>query len=362
MQSRSLYSKLRSPVKKIFLITLFWTLLSVFQFLFGYSRLEQFDCVPDNISSLLFGIILAGIIVGLIGGSFIVFYWENWLRTKSYGRSLFNIFLSYTFIYFFVSVITGMFYQSAQLNLSLFHKEVWQQIWLDISGINNAQNFLFWLSVFIITLITLMVNDKFGPGVFVSFLRGRYFHPKREDRIFMFLDLRGATTIAEQLGEEQYFNFLRDVYKDATPGILNSKGEIYQYVGDEIVVSWNRDSGTKDANCLQCFFDIQQSFLNRASYYQENYNEIIPDFKAGLHYGFVMVGEIGIVKRDIAYSGDVLNTTSRIEGKCNELNVNILLSNNLLEVLGSLPNTFKSKKIGEISLRGKQSEVILYTV
>ena len=140
----------------------------------------------------------------------------------------------------------------------------------------------------IFTLIALLVNDKYGPGIFVSFLLGKYFHPKREERIFMFLDLRGATTIAEQLGESKYFNFLKDVFRDATPEILSSKGEIYQYVGDEIVISWKKDSGTLNANCLQCFFDIQQKLLDKASYYRENYNGIVPEFKAGLHFGFVI--------------------------------------------------------------------------
>jgi adenylate cyclase len=178
----------------------------------------------------------------------------------------------------------------------------------------------------------------------------------------MFLDLRGATTIAEQLGERRYFNFIKDVFRDSTPEILKSKGEIYQYVGDEIVISWKKDIGTLNANCLQCFFDIQQRLLDNASYYRENYDGIVPEYKAGLHFGFVMVGEIGIVKRDIAYSGDVLNTAARIESKCNELGVNILFSKALLVGLGSLPNPFKPREIGEIDLRGKQHSLMLYTV
>ena len=133
-------------------------------------------------------------------------------------------------------------------------------------------------------------------------------------------------------------------------------------VGDEIVVSWKKDSGMENANSLQCFFDIQQFFLKKASYYRETYDGIVPEFKAGLHYGFVMAGEIGVVKRDIAYSGDVLNTTARIQSKCNELGVNILISKYLLDTLGVLPELFKPKALGEISLRGKQETVMLYTV
>jgi len=344
----SLRNKLKSQAEKIVWITLFWIVISVFKFLSSYATLLRFNCDLKGLSpnSFLLGSIITGLIAGLIGGSSMVFFWEKWLRTQSYGWSLLNIFWSYTLIYLLVATISEMFFNASQLNVSF----------------NQVQNYLFWLFVIIITLIALLVNDKYGPKVFKSFVLGKYFHPKREERIFMFLDLRGSTSIAEKLGEVQYFNFLKDLFKDATPGILNTKGEIYQYVGDEIVISWKIESGTENTNCIQCFFDIQQSFLDKSSYYKETYSGIVPDFKAGLHYGFVMVGEIGIVKRDIAYSGDVLNTTARIQSKCNELGVNILLSKYLLDKIGSLPNPFNSVAIGEIQLRGKQKAVILYTV
>ena len=216
--------------------------------------------------------------------------------------------------------------------------------------------------IVIVTLIALLVNDKYGPGVFASFLLGKYFQPKREERIFMFLDLRGSTSIAEKLSEDQYFNFLKDAYKDATPAILNSKGQIYQYVGDEIVVTWNKDNGSENANALRCYYDIQRRFKEKMDYYKNRYNGRVPHFKAGLHYGYVMAGEIGIVKRDIAYSGDVLNTASRIQSKCNDLNVNILISKYLLDLLGSLPAFYNPRKVGDISLRGKEESMVLYTV
>ena len=229
-------------------------------------------------------------------------------------------------------------------------------------SIVQLQTYLFWLFVVIATLIALQVNDKYGPGVFLSFILGKYFHPQREERIFMFLDLRGSTTIAEHLGERLYFNFLKDLFKDATPGILDSQGEIYQYVGDEVVVSWKREPGTLHANCLKCFFSIQKHLLKRKPYYQKTYDGVVPEFKAGLHCGFVMVGELGIIKREIAYSGDVLNTTARIQSKCNELGVNILLSKYLLEKLRSLPKSLIPKAVGEMTLRGKHQAVMLYTV
>mgnify|MGYP001827954285 CR=1 FL=1 len=364
MKSIPFQPKLKGQVKKIMWITICWTLISMLQFFTVYATLLSLKCSMTELNPVRYftGSILVGLSAGPLGGTLIVLYWEKWLRTKSYKSSLLHIFFSYTLLYFIVTAISQLFMNAGQLNFPFFHSMTWQALWSDISSFNLLSNYLFWLFVVILTLIALLVNDKYGPGVFVSFLMGKYFHPRREKRIFMFLDLRGSTTIAEKLGEDRYFNFLKDVYRHVTPEILNSRGEIYQYVGDEIVISWNEDSGTKNANSLQCFFAIQRLLSDKASYYKEHYNGIVPVFKAGLHYGFVMAGEIGIVKRDIAYSGDVLNTTARIQSKCNELGVTILISKYLLDKLELLSTPFKPTVVGEMALRGKQQTVMLYTV
>ena len=364
MKRKSYPSQLKSKLEKIMWICLFWILISLLQFFNGYSTMIylEFDISELDPIPFMAGAVFTGLIAGLIGGSTMVFFWEQWLRTKSYGSSLLSIFWSYTLVFFTVALLTGLFFHAGQLHTHVFDIRVWNEAWQDSFSAGQVQNYIFWLLVVIITLIGLLVNDKYGPGIFVSFLLGRYFHPRREDRIFMFLDLKGSTTIAEKLGEERYFNFLKDTYSDATPGILESKGEIYQYVGDEIVVSWKPDSGKENINALQCFFDIQQRLLDRSAYYRAHYAGILPEFKAGLHYGFVTAGEIGVVKRDIVYSGDVMNTTARIQGKCNELGVNILLSKSLLDKLGTLQNLFEPTEMGQIALRGKQDAMMLYTV
>ena len=93
--------------------------------------------------------------------------------------------------------------------------------------------------------------------------------------------------------------------------------------------------------------------------YMDRYG-LIPEFKAGLHYGQVTAGEIGIIKRDITFSGDVLNTTSRIQSQCNQHKVPILSSNELLDELELI--NYKQIKIGSIVLKGKEEAVELSTV
>lgn len=179
------------------------------------------------------------------------------------------------------------------------------------------------------------------------------------ERIFMFLDITSSTSIAEKLGHVKYFELLNDFFNDLANPIEEHDGEIYQYVGDEVVVSWPLEDGINRANCLNCFFDIVDTIDNLSYRYLDRY-ELVPSFKAGMHFGKVSTGTIGTLKKEIIYTGDVLNTTSRIEGQCNSHNVNLLLSKDLLS---KIPNEdeFEFVEIGEISLRGKSSYVTLFT-
>ena len=357
--------KFRRHLVKIFWITIGWTSVSLYQFFSGYNTIQDptFKCDLSGIElgTFLKGTLITGLTAGILGGTVVVVIWEKWLRSKSYGWALFSMLWSYSLIYFFVALIGELFFQTSFLELPIGDIRVWKTAFEQIFYIGNLSNYLFWLVIILGTLLILQVNDKYGPGVFAQFLKGRYFNPQKEERIFMFLDLRSSTTIAEKLGDSQYFKFLSDVFKFSTPPILNSKGEIYQYVGDEIVISWKTSKGTENANCLNCFFSIKQELSTKNDYFIKTYG-IIPEFKAGLHYGEVVVGEIGVVKREIAYSGDVLNTTSRIQSQCNSFGVNILLSEILLNKLSLKSKNFITKMMGDILLRGKEQSIALYTV
>ncbi len=354
-------SRSKTLMIKVLWITFFWFLASNFFLFIERSVVTTYGCNPIyDFMDLFIANTLAALMAGLMGGAFVLFVMEKWLRDLPYLKAILYIFLSYTLIYYIIATVASSYLSIQYLNKPAFSLEVNTEVWNYLTSGGSFRSYIIWLFITLATLIVLLVNDKYGPGVFSDFLLGKYFKPKREERIFMFLDLRSSTTIAEQLGEEKYFNFIKDVFKDATPGILGSKGEIYQYVGDEIIVSWKMENGQTNANCLRCFFDVQQTLIRKADYYFEKYN-IKPEFKAGLHYGFVMAGEVGVVKRDIAFSGDVLNTTARIQDKCNELNVNILFSKYLLDKLALPPLDFEPRKMGDMLLRGKNETVVLYT-
>src|SRR5690606_8908104 len=111
---------------------------------------------------------------------------------------------------------------------------------------------------------------------------------------------------------------------------------------------------------VRCFFDIKAMIAKKGPIYQKRYG-LVPSFKAGFHPGDVVAGEVGIVKRDITYSGDVLNTAARILGKCGELEEEILVSSELLSLL-DIPPQFHCRLLGNLPLRGKQREVTIHSL
>jgi adenylate cyclase len=220
--------------------------------------------------------------------------------------------------------------------------------------------FLQWTLLMAATMLLVRLNDQFGSGA-QSFLLGRYFKPKQELRIFMFLDMRSSTAIAEEIGDTRYFQLLNEVYADITDPVIYSEGDIYQYVGDEISVSWQLHRGVKGQRCLKCFFAIREKLQRRAEHYRKRYG-IAPVFKAGFHYGQVTTGEIGLVKKQTIFSGDAVNTAAHIQAACNEHHVDNLMSKDLLDVLLLPRDKWNVRSMGEVPLKGKRRTVALYTI
>lgn len=204
------------------------------------------------------------------------------------------------------------------------------------------------------------INRLLGQNALLNFILGRYHHAVEEERVFMFLDLKSSTAIAEKLGHSRYHEFLNDFFYDITPPIVENKGEIYQYVGDEVVVTWKKRHGVEEANCIKCYFQIVATMQLLGDRYRDRYG-CVPEFKAGFHLGKVIAGIIGDIKRDIVFHGDTVNTASRIRSECSVLGKNMLLSGELLRMI-EIDEVLTPESIGRIKLRGKEEEIELFSI
>lgn len=210
-----------------------------------------------------------------------------------------------------------------------------------------------------LSILILEISDKYGPGGIRNLLRGRYNKPRKENRIFVFLDINDSTTIAERIGHDKYFNMLKDFFADITEPILANGGHIYQYVGDEVVICWINTPANK-RRCLKFLKQATLAIKRKEKYYLSHY-EVAPSFKAGIHAGDVTAGYIGIVKKDLVFSGDTLNTTARIRSKCHDLKKPFVASNEFLQDF-RMPHPFTADEIGEISLKGREEKEKLFAV
>jgi adenylate cyclase len=216
------------------------------------------------------------------------------------------------------------------------------------------------LVIYGLLIFFLQVNRLLGEGVLWKFMRGKYHKPREEERIFMFLDMKSSTTIAEQLGHVRFYALLNELFHEISFPVLQTKAEIYQYVGDEVVLTWEVKNGLENSNCLKTFFMFQENLQRNSDTYLKNFG-VRPQFKAGLHFGKVISAQIGDLKREIVYNGDVLNTTSRIQDECNRFQRDCLVSGNLMRRLKET-NGFQWEKIGTVTFRGKETEVELFSV
>lgn len=315
---------------------------------------------PYDFESFVFIFLCLVTGTGLLIGTFEILYLSRRFVQQSLVKKIIYKTAIYLALIIFFLLISSAISNALELQTSLFNQHVLRNVWVFVTTFAFLSAVIYIATIIIVTLFYSEVSINLGQEVLHNFITGKYHTPIQEERIFMFLDMKSSTTIAEKLGHVKYFEMLGQYYTDLSNPILNHLGEIYQYVGDEVIVSWKLQNGLPNNNCLQCFFAMKDILNKESDKYHKKFG-ISPTFKAGLHYGTVTTGEIGVIKKDIIFTGDVLNTTARIQGLCNELEVSLIVSGPLLEKL-DYKAQYRVKELGEKELKGRDEKIELFTV
>lgn len=351
----------RSFKLKWFFMALFiWTLLD----LFVYNRWQVYSTyITDNLLEAPRYIIKITWVVLSLGYNvllgWLMFYVVPGIKERKHpiAKRLVKFGLMFSAI-FAVSII-------AYLSLILFSKNI------DIRDIFHRGGALIYQSnylvdgVFIKCLIVLLtqlfyqLGQKYTPGFFIHMLLGRYSAPRTEDRIIMFIDLKDSTPISEQLGHKKYFLFIKEFIYEVSNAALQCNGDIYQYVGDEVIITWAKEPDN-NMKCIQVLISVRKALQSKAQYFKQEYG-FVPEFRAGIHVGEVTVGEIGVVKKDLAMSGEAMNTTARIRSACSELNYKHIVSEKYFDYTNL--KDWQGESLGEIQLKGlEKKNLTLYAL
>ena len=221
----------------------------------------------------------------------------------------------------------------------------------------------FFAAAFVASLLVGAVYELtrlVGSRVLFNVALGRYRTPAREARVLMFLDLAGSTTLAESMGELRVQNLLTRFFYDIDAAIVAHGGEVHAYVGDEVIVTWSLDEKMSGGRCIDCFFAIADAIAEKADSYRQEFG-MVPTFRAGLHAGAVVISECGSSRRQLAYFGDTVNVTARLQEHCKEAGRNLLVSADLLSHLRPKPDILV-EPLGQAQLRGRAAAIEVFAV
>lgn len=315
-----------------------------------------FDILQKNMITAT----VAGLVIGMVTGLPELYFFQRYFQNKSFLKLILTKLLVYFISIFFISVIMAFLYLS--LFRGLAHIEAVQSV-VKLLNTNGFYHLLMigMLLSFGINFILIMEN-KIGRGVFSAILMGKYYKPKEENRIFLFVDLKSSTKMAEQLGHVKYSQLLQQCFMDLSDLIIQHRGSIYQFVGDEVVITWKAKKARNFAYSIRLFFAYKDLLENKSDDYRSRFG-VHPSFKGAIHTGEVMVAEVGgNIKSEIAYHGDVLNTASRMMELCKFYKKDLIISESVNRNLVPGDCDVDIMLQGEIQLRGKKSKVSLFSV
>lgn len=351
---------LKHNIKEIALIALAWIIITLF-FLF-----IKFYDIPDSC------------LVDVYGSQFTIS--KKYIFIVSFGISIpLGIILGIFHTYVYPSLRRKKLYVVITLRVLVFcllvlsYYSVFYVLVEDESIVLNAYPYHFFRKDTAQPIIVYALTLEFLATTFITLRRGlgenylsrlvknTYGNPKEEKRVFMFLDLEDSTPFAKKIGHLNYSKFIQDCFWDLSDVVLMYQAEIYQFVGDEAVITWKVNDDFDFLKCIDLYYTYASVLENKSKYYANNYNHI-PKFRCAIHFGTVSTAVVGNYKREIAYHGDVLNLCSRIQSRCKSSASDVLISENFARLIKPTQTTYKLEKVILEGLEGVEQSQISYKV
>lgn len=182
---------------------------------------------------------------------------------------------------------------------------------------------------------------------------------ENRDIAVLFVDIRGFTTMSENMEPEQVVAILNKYLNLTTNAIFKNKGTLDKFVGDATMAVFNSpfdlDDYTFRAVCAAK--DIVDGSKELEEKLMKEFGRSI-GFGVGVNCGPAVVGNIGCEFRmDFTAIGDTVNTAARLEA--NAKRGQVLISDTVYE---RVKERVEVEEVGEIPLKGKSKGVFVYSV
>jgi adenylate cyclase len=220
--------------------------------------------------------------------------------------------------------------------------------------------FLYSAAVSVLFNFGFAITNLIGARSLLNFLTGRYHAPVEENRFVLFVDIAGSTGLAESLGGLAIHRLLDRTFRLLTLSVVDYRGEVLNYVGDEVIVTWPEREGSVDCRPLRCFLAMRDGLARAAGQFEREFS-VVPRIRGSLHFGPVIIGEIGDVKRAIVFNGDVMNTAARLEELSRQVDGGFLASRAAMQRFSSAP-PFAVRDLGRLPIRGRADGIDVVSI
>lgn len=352
---------------------LFYIAFGVFQFTLGlniYFAMWYLGTATEAVSWSFDRLTFVNHVILANGCSILISAFMSWLSRTS--LLAFGIYYKRNTSYRFLAVWAGsmllftLLYGFALTVYFHLHYALIEAVKLSmayISSYNFLSLLIYYFTLGLVVLAFLNLWRRIGSfSKLFHHLLDAYVGPIQEKRGFMFIDLNHSTAIAESLGHERYSQLIRECFKLLDQLLKKAPDlEVYQYVGDEAVLSWDFNKLPTADQAVDLFIHFKKRIAGNTFYFQKEYG-CVPQFKCGMHGGMVIKTQIGRSSMHMAYHGDVVNATSRILSLCHSYKTDLLVSEKIFQTLGPTPAGYHCIPVKAVPLNGRQHKINLYSI
>jgi len=177
----------------------------------------------------------------------------------------------------------------------------------------------------------------------------------------MFSDIRGFTTLTEQLGAQGTVGLLNEYFTLMVDCIQKEEGMLDKFIGDAIMAAFGIPVAHEDDADRAVRASIAMiGALNKWNQQRISEGKSPVQIGIGLNTDIVVSGNIGSNKRmDFTIIGDGVNLASRLESACKQYGTKILISEFTMR---KLQGTYRQREIDLVVVKGKTKPVAIYEI
>ena len=298
---------------------------------------------------------LLGVVNAIVVATPIVLY-EVYAAQSAFGRRVSHlpllVYLALKILYYLLCIVGG-----TVLVRLVFESSSGRSFGFDrILGIS----FVFGTAMVIAGTLGHEMGRLLGFRTLGNLLTGRYVQPRREQKVFLLIDMKDSTGLAERLGPIRFHELLNAFFTDIAEAALECDAEIHKYVGDEVIMTWPAGPASANGDGLACPFVARDLIAGKGERYLTRFG-IVPEFRAALHCGEIVAGEIGDLRREIAYVGDTLNVAARLLDAAKARGRDTLASADLLKSM-ALPADLGAEPLPTLTIRGRNAPLEIFAL